>query len=295
MNFPKFVNLCEVGPRDGLQAAKRKLPAKEKAYLIDRSVEAGFKAIEFGAFTPFQNVKNLDDSGEVYTLINRIEGIQYRALVSGPDDIKNAASFGVSLVKVTLFANERIGGRSIDENLKNIDDCCNTAQSLKINVLGSISLPFNAPVDGVTPIEIVERIISRFAAGGIRTVSLSDAGGLANPRLVYERTIYLKEKFPDLTWILHLHDTWGMGYPNMIAGLDAGVTNFDVSFAGLGGCPFIKGTRGNIASEQTVFILEQMGIKTGIDLEKTLKLAEYVSTLDLGVTKSAYLSAKTGA
>jgi len=293
MKFPKFVNLCEVGPRDGLQTAKKKLTTKEKVFLIDSAVDAGFKNIEFGAFTPFDSMKNLDDTGDVYKLLDRKDDVKYRVLVSEPDDIRNAVSFGVSLVKISKFANERIGGKSIDENLKSIDACCKIAHQLKVGVLGSISLPFVAPIDGITPIENVERIVSCYVAGGIHTVSLGDAGGLANPNILYERMIYLQEKYPDLNWILHLHDTWGMGYSNMMAGLDAGITDFDVSFAGLGGCPFIKGTRGNIASEQTVFMMEQMGIETGINLEKTLKLAEYVLNLDLGVTKSAYLNAKT--
>ena len=289
MNFPEFINLSEVGPRDGLMTAKRKLPAKEKAFLIDSAVDAGFKTIEFGAFVSIKNMNNLDDTGEVYNLINRKDDVQYRALVTYPDDIRNAASSGVSLVKISMFASERVGGRPIEETMEILDESCKTANHLNIDVLGSISLPFIAPNEGVIPIEIVDSLVSHFIAGGIKTISLGDAGGLANPKLVYERALYLQEKYPEVEWILHLHDTWGMGYSNMIAGLDAGIVNFDVSFAGLGGCPFIKGARGNIASEQTVFMMEQMGIKTGIDLEKITTLAKHVLELDLGASSSAYL------
>ena len=293
MNYPKKIKLCEVGPRDGLQKAKRRLSAAEKADLINRAADAGFKEIEFGAFTGFKEVNLMDDSGEVFKLIDRKEDVIYRALVSDASAIERAAGYGVDTVKISVFASEHIHG-PIDDKVQVVQQACNKANELGVRVFGSISLPFAGPQDGIVPYENVARLVGQFREGGITRVSLGDASGMANPKLIQDRLEMLKSDFPEITWVLHLHDTWGMGFANVIAGIEAGITCFDSSFAGLGGCPFIKGGRGNIASEQMVYMLDAMGIETGIDLDKAYQTAKYVQSLDVGITNSPYVTSRAG-
>ena len=169
-------------------------------------------------------------------------------------------------------------GMTTREAMKQFSKIGNFASDHGIAMCGSISLPFISPFEGegVIPMDRLEDIIRGFMDIGIREISLSDAAGLGDPAMIYERFSTVAEHFPDVSWMLHMHNTWGMGLAGVLAALQAGVTKFDASVAGLGGCPYLPGATGNVATEDLAFMLNRMGIETGIDVEKLIPAGKKV-------------------
>lgn len=153
---------------------------------------------------------------------------------------------------------------------------------------GSISLPFASQWEGVIPYEQIKEIVKAFIDAGATQISLSDSAGLGDPQLVYERTMALRDDFPEMDWMLHMHNTRGMGLANVVAAMEAGIDKIDTSLAGLGGCPYIKGATGNISTEDVLFMLDSMGIETGMDFEKIMEAGEKIIRLTKGVGTDSY-------
>lgn len=292
MEYPKKVTLCEVVTRDGFQTAPEIYSVEEKLKIIDMVVDAGVKSIEVGAFSTYETMYKMKDTDEVFKRLQQAPGVEYRALVYLPDDVKRAADSGCKKVKINVSASERHNqsgaGRSSLESMKCFAECGQIARDNDMGIAGSISLPFASQWEGVIPYPIIKEIVGAFIDAGARQISLSDSAGLGNPKLIYDRVMRLRDAFPQVDWMLHMHNTRGMGLANVEAAVRAGIDKIDTSLAGLGGCPYIKGATGNISTEDTFFMLGCMGIDTGIDFEKIMNAGEYIDNLVGGVGTDSY-------
>lgn len=278
MNWPEKIIFCEVGPRDGLQNESTMLSIEQKIALIEGVVDAGVPIVEVGSFVHPKAVPQMADTDEVAKRIRRVPGVEYRCLVANKKGVERALAAGITKVKLTLSASESHAkanmNKTIAELLEGFRECVPFARENGAEVSGAISTAFGCPFEGKISTERLIDITKSFGDLGITELSLSDTTGMANPRQVYDVTSLMQDKFPDVRWFLHFHNTRGMALANMIAGLNAGIIRYDASLAGLGGCPYAPGASGNIASEDMLHMLGEMGIATGIDLDMMINLAK---------------------
>ena len=290
--FPEKVTLCEVVTRDGFQTAPEIYPVEEKVRIIEEVVDAGCKCIEVGAFSTYETMYKMKDTDKVFEKLHKKEGVEYRGLVYLPDDVRRAAACGCQKIKLNVSAsmehNKAGAGRSPLDSMKTFAKSGQIARDNHMGFAGSISLPFASQWEGVIPYESIKEIVKAFADAGATQVSLSDSAGLGTPKMVYERTMALREDFPEMDWMLHMHNTRGMGLANVVAAMEAGIDKIDTSLAGLGGCPYIKGATGNISTEDVLFMLDSMGIATGMDFEKIMEAGEKIIKLVNGVGTDSY-------
>lgn len=295
MNFIDKIELCEVGPRDGLQNEKRLLSTKEKIELVNGAIDSGFKRIEVGSFVHPKAVPAMADTEDVMQAIDKIDGIEFRALITNLKGVQRAIKAQVDKVKLTVSASTSHNlsnfNRTPEESVAMFDECTKVAKEAGLKVSGAISTAFGCPFEGSIAQEQISKLIQSFLNIGIHEISLSDTTGVANPKLVYLRCMELKKQYPNVDFHLHFHNTRGMALANIIAGIEAGVKNYDGSFAGLGGCPYAPGASGNIASEDIVHMCEDMGISTGIDLDSLINVAKRAKKLVGHNTDSAILRA----
>jgi hydroxymethylglutaryl-CoA lyase len=276
----KRVTVTEVGPRDGWQIEPEFIPTETKIELINELVDAGIKVMEYSSFVSPRAVPQLADAAEVLKGIDRSKGARFAALVPNAKGAERAAEAGVDEIRVFVSASESHNrknvNRTVEESLKGFEDVMRIAGEAGIPVEGAIATAFGCPFEGEVPVEQVGYIASRFRDLGMRGVGLGDTTGMATPALVVERCRHLKQHVPELPVALHFHNTRGIGLVNVMAGLAEGIDVFEASFAGLGGCPFAAGATGNICTEDLVYMLHEMGIETGIDLEKLCAAARHV-------------------
>lgn len=272
--WPDEVNLCEVGPRDGLQNEPVQLSVEQRVELIERMQEAGARAIEIGSFVSPKAVPQMVGSDEVMKRLARREGVEYRGLAMNLKGVERAIGAGVTKVRLTCSASRthclKNMNRTPEEAVRAFVDCVNLAVKHGMALSGGIATAFGCPFEGRVPLEQSRRLVECYLDMGIREISLADTSGMADPRQVYGYMSELRAAFPQVTWLLHLHDTRGMAMANILAGMQAGVTVFDTAFAGLGGCPFAPGATGNVATEDVVFMLAACGVRTGLDLDAVL-------------------------
>jgi hydroxymethylglutaryl-CoA lyase len=281
MKYPKHIRICEVGLRDGLQNEKKMLSTDEKVKYVEAIADAGFPVIEVGSFVSPKAVPQMADTDEVFRRIHKVKGVEYRALIANLKGVDRAIECGCKKVKLNVSA-------SVSHNLANLNctpaesvarfkECVEKAKSAGIDISGSISMTFGSPWDKEIPLDVVCKIIEAYMAVGVKEISLSDASGMAYPSQVAHICHTVKEKYPDVSWWLHFHNTRGLGIANILAGLEEGFTQFDTSFAGVGGCPFVPGAAGNVSSEDVVHMCSEMGIDTGIDLDKLMEISRNVA------------------
>lgn len=278
MKWPEKIIFCEVGPRDGLQNEKTLLSPAQKVTLIEGAAEAGVPIIEIGSFVHPKAVPQMADTDIVAKLIKKRPGVEYRALVANKKGVERAVEAGITKVKLTLSASESHARANLkkttEELLEGFRDCSAFARENGAQVSGAISTAFGCPFEGKISLERLIYITERFINDlGITELSLSDTTGMANPRQVFEIASEMHSRFPEVRWFLHFHNTRGMALANITAGLEAGIIRYDASLAGLGGCPFAPGASGNVASEDVLHMLGEMGIETGIDLDAMIELA----------------------
>lgn len=293
--LPKKVLICEDVTRDGFQSVDQVISVEDKLTVLDLVADAGVKSIEVGAFSPFESMKKMRNTGEVFRRLKKRPDITYRALVFTPDGVREAAECGCGKVKINISASDQHHksgtGLDIDTALKGFEEIKQVADQEGIAMAGSISLPFRSPFPGedLIPMETMEKIIRSFCSIGIREISLSDAAGLGDTNLIYTRIMKLRELFPDVSWMLHMHNTYGLGLAGVVAAMEAGVDKFDSSLSGLGGCPYIPGATGNVATEDLLFMLNLMEIETGINLNKMIEAGQFVSQLVDGKGTDSYI------
>ena len=287
--LPSSITLCEVGLRDGLQNEKTLLPTKEKVALLRGLIEAGFSVIEVGSFMHPKAVPQMADTDEVYRAVGEVPGVELRALIPNLRGVQRAAACGCKKVKLNVSASRQHNlknlNMTLEESVAGFADCVRAAGESGIAISGSISMPFASPWEGCIPVSDVEAIVEAYLKVGITEISLSDASGMAQ---VFALCSHVREKYPQVTWWLHFHNTRGLAMANIMAAMEAGMTRFDSSFGGLGGCPFVPGAAGNISTEDVLNFCEESGIATGIDLEQVMELSRSLRRL-LGHDLDSYV------
>ncbi len=278
--LPEKVVICEVGPRDGLQNEKVPLTVEQKVALIEGIVEAGAKSVEVGSFVHPKAVPSMADTDEVMNRLKKVDGVEYRGLALNFKGVERAFKAGVTKVKVTVSASrthsKQNSNATPEEAIAGFGDCAAFCSQNGLELSGAISTAFGYSAEGIIPLREIYPIVDAYVGLGVEEISMSDTTGMANPRQVHEYMSDLVVRYPGVTWTLHPHNTRGMALANVYAAMTAGVSHFDASFAGLGGCPFAPGASGNVATEDVVNMLETMGVSTGFDLGKVLSVARKV-------------------
>ena len=291
-HFPPKITLCEVGPRDGLQNEVVIPTPAQKADLIDRMTDAGFPVIEVGSFMSPKAVPQMAGTDEVFRLIHRKPGVEYRALIANLKGVERAAACGCTKVKLNVSASRAHNlanlNRTPQESVAGFASCTDAARVFGIEISGSISMPFGSPWEREIPLSDVRGIVEAYLAVGVTEISLSDAAGVACPTQVLSLCTQMAKEFPQVIWWLHFHNTRGLGLANVLAGMEAGFTRFDSAFAGVGGCPFVPGAAGNISTEDLLHMCGEMGVGTGIDLDQALEISRMVVEM-VGHTTDSYL------
>lgn len=282
--FPESVEIIEVGLRDGLQNEPTLVATAEKAALIDALAAAGLKRIQVSSFVHPRLVPQMADAEALCALLTPYPDVVYSGLALNLKGVDRAHAAGITHIDISVSASEdhsrRNANRSVAEALREYDEMVVRARSYGMAVRGGIQCAFGyRRSDDVDPAEVV-RIAHHFLLDlGVDELALADSSGLANPRQMQQLLTAVLPLAHGRPLILHLHDTRGMGQANVLAALAAGVRHFDTAFGGLGGCPFIAGATGNIATEDTVYMLHAMGIATGIDLARVAAVSQRVAAL----------------
>ena len=274
-NHPRYAQITEVGPRDGFQAERSFIPTARKIEFIDRLIDAGVPRIEATSFVSPRAVPQLADAEEVMRGVGR--GAVLAALVPNRRGALRAAEAGADEMVVFLSAsqshNRKNVNRSIEESLRDFEAVARVAEEAGMPVHGAISTAFGCPFEGDVPAAQVAGIARRFLELGFAGASLGDTTGMATPPLVAAVVRAVREAAPGFGLGLHFHNTRGVGLANVMAGLDLGIDRYEGSFGGIGGCPFAPKATGNVCTEDLVYLLEEMGIDTGIDLRGLARIA----------------------
>lgn len=283
MKLPSKVIVCEVAPRDGFQAEAEWIPTEKKVSIIKKLAKTGIQSMEITSFVHPKAIPQHRDAEEVVRQCQNLTAIKFRALVPNVRGAQRAIDAGVKKLKLMLSATDSHSLSNAncrtEEALKGFDPILNLAEKQNVKVGGSISVAFGCPYEGKVPIERIHKIIEHYRSMGIEEVSLADTTGMANPNQIFEMVGQLRNDFPLMTFSMHLHNTRGMALANTIAAMQQGIIHFDSSIAGLGGCPYAPGATGNIATEDLVHTLFEMGIDTGIDLLALIQAAKDVKDI----------------
>lgn len=283
MNLPGSVEIVEVGPRDGLQSEKTNVPTDDKIALIQALSAAGISRFEATSFASPKRIPQLADAEDVLAGLPSQERVVYGALIPNEKGYERARAAGteeVVLVGVVTEgycqANLR---RSVDEVLADFAPIAAQGREDGIRVRANVSTVFGDPFDGKPAPGRILRVVSAVAESGIDDITLSDTIGIANPRQVFDVFTLVREALPDVKLAAHFHDTRGLALANVVAALEAGIETFDSSVGGLGGSPYAPGAGGNVATEDLVYMLQEMGIETGVDLGALLEASEMLERL----------------
>ncbi len=285
MRVPEEVFIREVGPRDGLQN-ENPVPVEARVRLIDALSGTGLRRIEVASFVREDRVPQMAGAEEVWRGISRRPGIVYSALVLNSRGAERALQAGFENLQFVLSASEthnlENSGRTREESLGELEAVLGAAAAAGARVGCTISTAWGCPYEGEVAPRVVTDLAGRCVALGAREVSLGDTTGMATPSRVAELVDLVRTAVGSddpLVLNCHFHDTRGTGLANVLAAMDAGVNYFDASVGGLGGCPYAPGAAGNICTEELVHMLEDMGVRTGVDLEKLLEAARLAQEL----------------
>ncbi len=280
--LPKRVRVIEVGPRDGLQNEKAQIPTEAKIRFIDLLSAAGFDTIEATSFVSPKAIPQLADASAVMAGVTRRAGVSYPVLVPNQKGMERALAAGVRSVAVFTAASETFTRHNINatiaESLANFRPVLEMASHEGVPVRGYISTVFGCPYEGAVPPANVLEVAERLLELGVEELSLGDTIGVATPNQVVEIVTLLARQIPMEKLALHFHDTRGTALANVLTGLQLGVTTYDSSAGGLGGCPYAPGAAGNLATEDLLYLLHGLGIKTGIDLNKVVEATSVIAT-----------------
>ncbi|GIX13557.1 MAG: hydroxymethylglutaryl-CoA lyase [Paracoccaceae bacterium] len=272
-----FVTVCEVGPRDGFQIERGFIPTERKIAIINALFAAGIRHIQATSFVSPRAVPQLADAEEVLAGIDRPEGAVVSALVPNLRGAERALRSRVDAVHLVVSASETHNrknvNRPIDQSLDEFERIFDLLRGSGIRVEGGIATAFGCPFEGEVPPEQVARIARRYQELGATRVGLGDTTGMATPPTVRAAIRAIRAAAPGLEIGLHFHNTRGVGLACVMTGLAEGVAYFDASVGGLGGCPFAAGATGNISTEDLVYLLQESGYRTGIDLERLIEAA----------------------
>lgn len=283
MGLPTSVILVEVGPRDGLQNEPVAVSVANRVALIDRLSATGLGAIEVGSFVNPTLVPQMAHTDQVLAQIQHRQGVRYPVLVPNMKGFEAAKAAGATEIAVFIAASESFSQKntncSIAESLTRIQPVCAAALKAKIRVRGYISCVLGCPYDGDVDRGSVATLAARLLALGCYEISLGDTIGVGTPakaRLLVEAVTM---QVPPDAVAVHFHDTYGQALANILAVLEAGISVVDSAVAGLGGCPFAAGATGNVATEDVLYMLDGMGIETGVDLSALVETGQFIAKL----------------
>lgn len=279
-SLPRKVRIVDVAPRDGLQNEPKSVPAAVKIDLIHRLAEAGLPAIEATAFVSPKWVPQMADNAQVMAGIRKKTGVAYPVLVPNMQGFEAAHAAGAREVAVFGAASETFSRKNINcgiaESLERFRPVVEAAKAAGVRVRGYISCVAGCPYEGDVKPAAVARVASELYGMGCYEISLGDTIGVGTPRKIGTMIETVAKKVPMRRLAGHYHDTYGQALANIYASLELGVATFDASVSGLGGCPYAKGATGNVATEDVVYMLDGLGIHTGIDLTKLFRAGEFI-------------------
>lgn len=281
MDFPKKVTIVEVGPRDGLQNEKEFVATATKIELVNRLIDAGAPKIEAASFVSPKWVPQMADAAEVMQGIERKPGVVYAALTPNVRGLEGALANGADEVVIFGAASEAFSQKNINcsiaESIERFADVARLAKEAGVLLRASISTAFGCPYQGEVSIDSVLDVTKRMQDLGCDEIDIADTIGVGTAAHVYEVMRRVTDIVPKEKIAGHFHDTYGQALANILASMQTGVSIYHSSVAGLGGCPYAKGATGNVATEDVLYMLHGMGIETGMDLDKTVQIGQWIS------------------
>ena len=295
MRFPGRVRLVEVAPRDGLQNEPAEVSTSDKIRFVDLLSDAGMPSIEVSAFVSPKWVPRMADAGEVFAGIKRRGGTRYTALVPNLLGLERARAAGATEIAIFAASSETFSrkniNQTIDESLATYRDVGAAARDAGLRLRGYLSTSFGCPYEGPVPPSRVAALAGRLIELGAFEVAVSDTIGVATPGQVIEVVEEVVRHAPLPQIALHFHDTRGTALANVLMALQLGVTTFDASAGGLGGCPYAPGASGNLATEDLVYMLDSLGIETGVSLQRLVEASRFIESKLGHPLPSRYLQA----
>ena len=280
MRYPSRATIVEVGPRDGLQNESASIATADKIAFVDKLSAAGPPVIEVTAFVSPKWVPQMGDASEVFAGITRREGTRYSAVVPNLEGLERAHAAGVRDVAIIAAASDTFSLRNInqdiDASLDTYRAVCARASELQIRVRGYVSTAFGCPFEGEVAPARVAAVAEALLNMGAFEVAISDTIGIAHPGRVRGVVAVIAERVPLHAIALHFHDTRGTALANVLTALELGIATFDASAGGLGGCPYAPGATGNLATEDLIYVLNGLGIETGLDLNALLQASAFI-------------------
>ena len=281
MNYPKQVKIVEVGPRDGLQNEKQFIATADKITLINKLSDAGLSFIECSSFVSPKQIPALADAAEVFRRIQRKPNVSYSALVPNLKGLETALDNDIKEIAIFTAASESFNQNnircSIDESIERFIPVIQRAQAEKINIRGYVSCVLGCPYEGeINPNKVAE-VAQRLYDLGCYEISLGDTIGVGTPLKAQQLIETVSRIIPVTALAAHFHDTYGQALANVLAVLEMGVQTVDSAVSGLGGCPYAPGASGNLATEDLVYMLNGMGIETGVDLNSLLDAGRFIA------------------
>ena len=282
MTYPKQVKIVEVGVRDGLQNEATSVPVDVKIKLIEKLVGSGLSVVESGSFVSPKWVPQMASSAEVFTGIHKKEGISYPVLVPNMKGLEAALEVGVKEIAIFASASESFAQKnincSIEESIQRFEQVLHVAQKENLKVRGYLSCVLGCPYEGDISLIKVTEVAQRLYDEGCYEISLGDTVGVGTPLKAQAMVEAVSQVVPIDKLAAHFHDTYGQALSNLHAVLERGISVIDSSVSGLGGCPYAKGASGNVATEDVLYMLNGMGIHTGVDMMGLIEAGEYIST-----------------
>ncbi|MFA5520726.1 MAG: hydroxymethylglutaryl-CoA lyase [Castellaniella sp.] len=281
MDFPRSVKIVEVSPRDGLQNEKVSIPVNTKITLVDRLSAAGFVNIEAVSFVSPKWVPQMADGAEVMAGIQRRPGTIYSALTPNMKGFEAARAAGMDEVVIFAAASETFSRKNINcsiaESVARFEPVAQAAKDAGIRLRASVSCALDCPYEGPTPVEAVADLVKRMLALGCDEIDIADTIGTGTPSRVHRVMKTVTELADPAIFSGHFHDTYGQALANILASMQAGISIFHSSAAGLGGCPYAKGATGNVATEDVLYMMQGMGVETGIDLDAVVDIGQWIA------------------
>lgn len=280
MNVPSTVIINEVGPRDGLQNERHFVDTKDKINLIKQLVKSGLKNIEVTSFVSTHAVPQLSDAEHVYRAIQGISNCNFSVLIPNLLGMQRALACNIKNIAIFTAASETFNKRNINcsirESLQRFELIMPLAKKFGINVRAYISCALGCPYEGTVSPKIVANIISKLIDLGVSEVCLGDTVGVGTPKQTQKVIDVALQNIAIENLAMHFHDTYGQGIANIYAALELGISKFDSSVAGLGGCPYAMGATGNVATEDVLYLMHGLGIDTGVDIYQVIKAGQQI-------------------
>ena len=298
MGSKQKIKVVEVGPRDGLQNERIILSTDDKFEFVKLLSETGLQSIEVTSFVKPPAIPQMQDAAELFERVRTglwHSGVKFPCLVPNLQGYEKAKSLGVEEIALfsatsSSFTKKNVNA-TVDETFERMKEIAQQATKDGIRIRGYVSTAFGCPYEGRMPVENLVSAAKRFLDLGVYEVSIGDTIGVAVPSQVREYLAVLKREIPVEKLAMHLHDTRGMALTNLLVSLELGVSTFDSSVGGLGGCPYAKGATGNVATEDVWYLLNSLGLETGLDLEKLVKASSFILGKVQRSTESKFLRA----